>query len=238
MSFSPTIKQRTLVACGRHCCLCHKFCGIKIELHHILEKGSGGQDTFENCIPLCFDCHADMRSYDHMHPKGTKYTESELKEHRDAWYSKVKSSGGPTATPEHLEVDRTTFATIQILLPWNPPMNFIKNNNFAGFPFRTANVEPFFEFSRRCADPSFEFLDVDLEGVRLRLAESIDDLVRAIGKYTFATTESHITIPSEWEVEQPKQFEDAVTKVSGAADGVSGSYSELVRLGRRKLAVD
>ena len=31
-----------------------------MELHHIKQVAYGGEDTFENCIPLCFDCHADM----------------------------------------------------------------------------------------------------------------------------------------------------------------------------------
>jgi len=92
MSFSKIIKEKVLVACGRHCCICHKFCGTKIEHHHIISKNEGGLNNFDNCIPLCFDCHADMRSYDYKHPKGTKYTPSELKQHRDRWYEKVKGS--------------------------------------------------------------------------------------------------------------------------------------------------
>ena len=90
MSFSPEIKEQALVACRRSCCICHLFRGIKIELHHIVHKSEGGADLFDNCIPLCFDCHGDMRSYDHSHPKGTKYSPSELKRHRDEWYKKVR----------------------------------------------------------------------------------------------------------------------------------------------------
>lgn len=78
MGFSQKIKEDIMVACGRHCCLCHKFCGLKIEIHHIKPQSEGGSDTLENAIPLCFDCHADMRSYDAKHPKGTKYTEKEF----------------------------------------------------------------------------------------------------------------------------------------------------------------
>ena len=45
-----------------------------MELHHIRQKADGGEDTFENCIPLCFDCHADMRKGDPKHPKGKRYS--------------------------------------------------------------------------------------------------------------------------------------------------------------------
>lgn len=90
-SFSEPVKAQALKACGRCCCICHKFCGIKMECHHIKHASEGGSDDFDNCIPLCLDCHADMKSYDHKHPKGTKYTRKELKAHRDAWYLLVEA---------------------------------------------------------------------------------------------------------------------------------------------------
>lgn len=81
------IKDKALVACARHCCVCHKFCGINIELHHIKPVSEGGETDFDNCIPLCFDCHADAGHYNPKHPKGTKYSPSELRMHRDRWFS-------------------------------------------------------------------------------------------------------------------------------------------------------
>ena len=92
MGFSEKLAERVLVDCGRCCALCHKFCGIKIELHHITPPPQGGEDTYDNCIPLCFDCHADVGhgAYNSKHPKGRKYTESELIKHRDAWYKRIK----------------------------------------------------------------------------------------------------------------------------------------------------
>ena len=46
-------------------------------------------------IPVCFDCHSDMRSYDFKHPKGSKYTPDELRQHRDRWYEKVAVGVNP-----------------------------------------------------------------------------------------------------------------------------------------------
>lgn len=59
MSFPQKVKEDVFVASQRHCCLCHKFCGVKIEIHHIVLASEGGRDTFDNAIALCFDCHAD-----------------------------------------------------------------------------------------------------------------------------------------------------------------------------------
>ena len=52
MSFPDNVAIDALASCGRCCCICHKFCGTKIELHHIAQKAYGGDDSFENCIPL------------------------------------------------------------------------------------------------------------------------------------------------------------------------------------------
>ena len=90
MAFSEEIKIKAMIACGRFCCVCHKFCGNNMEVHHIKARAEGGQDIYENAIPLCFNCHAEVRQYDPKHPKGIKFTEKELIMHRDEWYRKVK----------------------------------------------------------------------------------------------------------------------------------------------------
>jgi len=120
MSFLPDISEKVLIDCRRACSICHKFCGTKIELHHIKPKSKGGKDTYENCIPLCFDCHADVRAYDPTHPKGKKYTESELKGHRDTWYAKVKETGG--------KFERGTKDAV-VELPTGREFKIIPNNN-------------------------------------------------------------------------------------------------------------
>ena len=95
MSFPPDVKVRALVACRRNCVLCGRFCGIKIELHHIKQHADGGEDTFENCIPLCFDCHSEVRMYNPKHPKGNRYTEAELIQRRDLFYQEINSGKTP-----------------------------------------------------------------------------------------------------------------------------------------------
>lgn len=86
VGFPKDVKERAAVACNRCCCLCHQFKGLKLEFHHIKQRADGGEDTFENCIPLCFDCHGDMGGVNPRHPKGNAYSERELRMHRDKWY--------------------------------------------------------------------------------------------------------------------------------------------------------
>jgi hypothetical protein len=83
LAFTDLVVREALVRSGRCCCICHRFCGTKIELHHIIPIEQGGDDSFENCIPVCFDCHADIGHYNDKHPRGRKYTSAELRAHRD-----------------------------------------------------------------------------------------------------------------------------------------------------------
>jgi hypothetical protein len=58
-----------------------------MECHHIVQVKDGGDDSYDNCIPLCLNCHADVKAYNPDHPKGTSYSAFELKKHRDQWYN-------------------------------------------------------------------------------------------------------------------------------------------------------
>ncbi|MDY0300027.1 MAG: HNH endonuclease [Trichlorobacter sp.] len=100
MSFSKEIVEDALVASGRSCCICRKFCGVRIETHHLKPKQQGGDDSFDNCIPLCFDCHAEVEHYNNNHPRGRKFSEGELRKHRDNWYSMVRELNTPLPCPE------------------------------------------------------------------------------------------------------------------------------------------
>lgn len=134
MSFSQKDADRALVSCGRHCCLCHKFCGTNIELHHIVPESKNGSDVFDNCIPLCFDCHAEVQHYNAQHPKGRKFSENELKQHRDLWYSKVAASGSLVASVEHRDMDRLTFSKIREMLPSDSDtIDFLKDTDLGKF---------------------------------------------------------------------------------------------------------
>lgn len=85
-TFSTEVREKLLLWCDRHCCLCRKQCDLFIELHHIVPKSEGGTDDDDNAIPLCFDCHGRVGHYNAEHPKGAKYRASELKRRRDQVY--------------------------------------------------------------------------------------------------------------------------------------------------------
>ena len=46
-------------------------------MHHIKQVADGGDDSADNCIPLCFNCHAEVKAYNPSHPKGRRYAEQD-----------------------------------------------------------------------------------------------------------------------------------------------------------------
>ncbi|HEX2970867.1 MAG TPA: HNH endonuclease [Tepidisphaeraceae bacterium] len=93
MAFSREVAEELLCKSQRRCCLCHKFKGTSIEIHHIDPDLTQGRDDPDNGIPLCFDCHAMVGSYNPKHPRGRKYRPTELKRLRDAWFAAVQKHG-------------------------------------------------------------------------------------------------------------------------------------------------
>jgi hypothetical protein len=77
--------EQLLVECHRRCCVCHKYCGVKIEVDHIISATTAGSSDIGNAIPVCFECHAEIHYYNPKHPKGRRFQEAELRSHRDQW---------------------------------------------------------------------------------------------------------------------------------------------------------
>lgn len=85
MPFSRDEVSGLLSKCHRRCCICHRFCGVKIETDHIIPTEERGTDDIENAIPVCFECHAEIHSYNDKHPRGRKFQPEELRQHKDQW---------------------------------------------------------------------------------------------------------------------------------------------------------
>lgn len=91
MPFSSNVRTDALVAAARHCCTCHRYKGVKVEVHHIVQEAESGDNTSANAIALCFDCHTDAGHYNPLHPRGTKFSPQELRQARDEWHRIVQT---------------------------------------------------------------------------------------------------------------------------------------------------
>jgi HNH endonuclease len=128
MPFSPVVAERLLVASHRHCCICHKPSGSKMQIHHIVAEADGGDDSFENGIPLCLDCHAEVGSYNPRHPVGRRLSPTELRKHRDQWFKLAARPPWQAHAPVAFEGQ--SLATVAELLeamptvaPWKKGIN-------------------------------------------------------------------------------------------------------------------
>src|SRR5437016_6450420 len=99
MPFNRNQIGELLAACHRRCCICHRFCGVKIETDHIRPSANGGSDDIDNAIPVCFDCHAEIHSYNDQHPRGRKFLPAELRMHRDQWLEICRSNPATLLSP-------------------------------------------------------------------------------------------------------------------------------------------
>lgn len=134
ISFSQKIKEDMLVASARHCCVCHRYKGVKVEVHHIIPVDKGGEDTFENGIALCFDCHSDAGHYYAKHPRGTKFSPTELKKHKVTWNKIVKENN----IPEYRGVN--LIHTVYYVTKNSEVIHEIVNSNLSRFPLKDAIV--------------------------------------------------------------------------------------------------
>lgn len=249
MSFPKEVADKVLVACGRCCCICHKFCGTKIELHHIKQKAFGGEDTFENCIPLCLDCHADMGKADPKHPKGKRYTEAELFAHRDSWYKKVSNS--KVVIPQEVsQSDKELFKKICERFS-GEIQRWLKDEDLTGI-HPTDVFNPLIDLLREADNPFFELLNPEIEKRRAVLFESIHDFILYNAEFTFPLDGKlmEYSAPNIWLLshdhsywddemsfeafydEKHKQFEDEGNKLNESASSVWIAYCEFVKFGR------
>lgn len=236
-SFPAEVKTKALVACKRFCCLCERPSGIKMHCHHINPASRGGPDTFENCIPLCLNCHAEVEAYNDKHPMGNKFRPEELKQRRDTWYKAV--AVGPMIVQQTgiVEADRATFADLQACLPSTGSIQFIREFSF-GFSLREDFLKDLESFAYERRGPEHEFLNEELEAQRKHLRAKIGTLLVLIGTNMGPLKHNlgFLEVPSELELRDAKAYFKAVEALGKAADEVCEAYDSLVRLCRKSLA--
>lgn len=242
MPFSETVKTELLVKSRRSCCICHRFKGTNLEVHHIVPEAQGGSNVASNGIPVCFDCHADVEHYNSKHPKGSKYSVTELKKHRENWFDKVAATGVDAATPMHADIDRRIAAEIHTHMTESESYAFLRDHDLgASYPGR--RTDPLFRLEYKFHYPDLEFMDSDLEAQRAAFASDLSEAVNAIANLTspMKGDPDWYSVGSEYELLTSPRYAEIKQEIDEANDLCSRaavSYLELYNLIRRKLGVD
>lgn len=152
MGFPEKQASRLLVECARRCCICHKFCGVKMELAHIEQRADSNDDSIENAIPVCFECHAEIGLYNPRHPRGRRFSSEELRLHREQWLRLCREN------PELLLHAPTVSeaGTIERLineLEFNLDVAYRSEANKLGCPFEVS------QFERAVADGTYSIFE-------------------------------------------------------------------------------
>jgi hypothetical protein len=127
------------------------------------------------------------------------------------------------------------------LLPSDGAIHFVRFNNYAGYSFHLSRHRDFDRFLDACEFPEFEFIDPDLEGLRADLKEHTTEFVGLIGQNTWRLredTEGRSSVPPEWADDEPERFDHVVNQIHGATTRICDTYDSLVRLARRRLAIE
>jgi hypothetical protein len=175
MPFPQDVKTTALVACQRCCCICHIQCGVEIECHHIAPESEGGSDDLENCIPLCFNCHAKVGHYNPKHGRGNKFTPEELRQHRDSWFEKVHNSRAFVESSSTAPVDCAIFDEIRKMLPGNEIISSLGSLLLSTNENQSAYLQDIARFVHWGRNIENEFIDADLESVRAELVSRMLD---------------------------------------------------------------
>lgn len=247
MSFPEKVQIDALVACGRCCCICHKFCGTKIALHHIKQKAHGGEDTFDNCIPLCLDCHEDMGKADPQHSTGKHYSEKELRMHRDNWYKRYSNEQNGAIAPV-CDDDKALFAKITQCFSGRIS-EALQYQDLRGL-HRECIFTDLFSLEYELHSPHNEFINIELEKLRADLHDKMTRFANIYAQNTFPTDNSpeyqvthlwlynngHIPVYKVTEEEKRelyKTYRIEAEELNDSASDLWNCYCEFLRQGRR-----
>jgi hypothetical protein len=177
-----------------------------------------------------------MRSYDNLHPKGTKYSKSELFSHRDNWYNKIKLNALSSPREAHIQADTIVAKKILRALPWDPAIKILTEHDFLS-PFLAAHIQPIVEFDCERDNPEFEFFDSDLEAGRAELISAIWKFRELSIIYNFPLGPSLdlLGLPKEFETFDRKPRHECAQELNTAGRNVGEVYKKFIRTLRLKI---
>nr|HEX4316261.1 hypothetical protein [Kofleriaceae bacterium] len=142
--------------------------------------------------------------------------------------------GGTRASiPEVSARDESLLVDLGEVLPYAGSIQFIKDNNFAGFGFDGTRLRDLEAFHREWSDVAHQFQHPLLERARRTLRSLVGDYLSYIALWTFPINgaREHFSVPPDWEDEQPTRFRWVVDELHRMAGEIVHYHQELAALG-------
>jgi len=140
-------------------------------------------------------------------------------------------------TKANSQADMEVFHGFMQAVPSNGTIRFLRTNNFAGFSFDWKALKDIEQFINEYAGPEHEFLNTELEDARQVFRENCEVFLHSLATNTFRLHNGRQSVPEDWEMDDPKRFNDTVRLIHKGAEAVCESYDNLVRKARRELTV-
>jgi hypothetical protein len=235
---SKVVEKSILTKSARRCALCYGMKGDLDEkrgqIAHI--DGDRSNNASRNLAFMCLEHHSEFDSRTSQHKN---YTAGEVRGYLRMLYRAVDRNEhlvpGVTHRFSGIQADRETLNSLLDLMSKTGTIDFLRENNFAGWSFEWNRLEGIERFIMR-KGPEHEFIDSELEALRKSFYDSCKVIIGLLARYTHPVgSGNRQSIPEDWEIDLPEQFEKAVSEVHGAAENVCNSYDVLVRRARKKI---
>lgn len=114
----------------------------------------------------------------------------------------------------------------------------LKNNTFSGRSFQYSELHSILRISEEQLKSDFEFVNPRLEKLKCNLIHEVDNFYSITSKYIFGTGNvEFLSIPSEWEFDQPERFDKAQNEIKQQEEVLSSKYDQFIRSCRTTLKV-
>ncbi len=132
--------------------------------------------------------------------------------------------------------DLELFNRLLNALPSDGSIKFIDEFNFAGWSFKSSNLDQLHKFCYEWTTPEFQFLNKKLEKLRAELHKKVVSYLNyhAVNTWVIKGNPEYSSVPEEWEEEQPVRFKEVVDKLHNSSGEIVKLHKELVKLGIKK----
>ena len=195
------------------------------------------QESKEYILPIKFDdveipgIHSTVGYLD-----ASKYSEEEIANLflKKSGFIIEKIKKEESSIAEH---DKNLFKEFLLILPSSGSIGFIKDHDFCNV-FKLDNIDDLVEFLNIWDNAEYEFLDKDLEKIRLNLWTHINKFVYESGMKTFPHRIQGLQtiMPNlEYGEKIPPYINKNIELLNNICDDIFHAHQELVRLGKQTL---
>ena len=116
-------------------------------------------------------------------------------------------------------------------------IEFVRDRDLHGGSYKRDCFRPFVLFSVSSDNPIYEYIDPDLETIKMALKSSIDKFFSDCVPCIHCEDCINCRIPMEWEILYPDKFDKYAKQLNEDTFDIWYKYCDYIKLCRRKLVI-